>query len=58
MKIVREMVKRGEVTEIWLDRDCIDKHTEAAHILWNELAAKDAASAKAIRLIKEWRGVK
>ncbi len=58
MKIVRDMVKRDEVTEVWLDQDCIDKHAEAAHILWDELAAKDAASAKAIRLIKEWRGIK
>lgn len=58
MKIVRDMVKRGEVKEVWLDQDCIDKHTEAAYKLWDELAGKDAASAKAIKMIKEWRGIR
>lgn len=58
LNIVREMVKKGEVKEVWLDEDCIKKHEEAAHILWDELASKDAASAKAIKMIKEWRGIK
>lgn len=58
MHIVRDMVKKGEVTEVWLDQDCIDKHTKAAHTLWDELAAQDAPSAKAIKLIKQWRGIK
>jgi len=58
MKIVEDMVKRGGIKECWLDQDCIDRHTEAAHILWDELASRDAASAKAIQMIKKWRGIR
>jgi TRAP-type mannitol/chloroaromatic compound transport system substrate-binding protein len=58
MKIVRDMVKGGKVIEVWLDQDCIDIHAEAAYTLWDELAHRDAACAKAIQLIKEWRGIK
>jgi len=58
MKIVEDMVKKGGLKECWLDQDSIDKHTEAAHILWDELASRDAASAKAIQMIKKWRGIK
>ncbi len=58
MKIVENMVKKGTIKECHLDQDCINKHAEAAHKLWNEVAGRDPASAKAIELIKKWRGVK
>jgi TRAP-type mannitol/chloroaromatic compound transport system substrate-binding protein len=58
MRIVEEMVKKGEIKKSQLDQACIKKHQEAAYKLWDELAAKDEASAKAIQLIKKWRGVK
>jgi TRAP-type mannitol/chloroaromatic compound transport system substrate-binding protein len=57
-QVVENMVKTGEVKKCQLDEDCIKKHAEAAYELWNELAAKDEASAEAIKLIKEWRGIK
>jgi len=56
--VVEDMVKKGELKECTLDQSCIKKHEEAAYKLWDELAAKDAASAKAIKLIKKWRGIK
>lgn len=55
LKKAEEMVKRGEVTKVWLDDEAIAKHTEAAHKLWDKLAAKDAACAEAIKLIREWQ---
>ncbi|HBF42374.1 MAG TPA: hypothetical protein DDW42_01850 [Desulfobacteraceae bacterium] len=58
MRTVEDMVKKGTLKECVLDQECIKKHEEAAHKLWNELAAKDKASAKAIKLIKTWRGIK
>jgi TRAP-type C4-dicarboxylate transport system substrate-binding protein len=58
IEIVEDMVKKGKLKECTLDQSCIKKHEEAAYKLWDELAAKDAASAKAIKLIKKWRGIK
>jgi len=55
VKVIEDMAKRGEITEVWLDDEAIAKHAEAAHKLWDKLAAKDAACAKAIQLIKEWQ---
>jgi len=52
------MVVKGKLKECTLDQACIKKHEEAAYKLWDELAAKDDASAKAIELIKKWRGIK
>ena len=56
MIIVEEMVKKGIVKKCQLDQACMEKHAEAAYKLWDEMAAKDAASAKAIQMIKKWRG--
>jgi len=55
-------VKRAEETPgvemSWLTDDTVDKWHEVAYAMWDELAVKDAASAKAIQLLKAWRGVK
>ena len=56
--VVEDMVKKGKLKECQLDKDCINKHAEAAHILWDEMAGRGPASAKAIKLIKKWRGIK
>ena len=58
MLIVEGMAKKGIVKESWMDQACIDAHAEAAHKLWDEMASKDAASAKAIQMIRKWRGIK
>jgi len=41
----------------WMTDDTVAEWEEVAYGLWDEMAAKDAACAKAIALIKEWRGV-
>ncbi len=58
ISIVEDMTKKGKLKECILDQACIMKHEEAAYRLWDELAAKDEASAKAVQLFKKWRGVK
>lgn len=57
-KIVEDMVKKGVVKVCKLNQEAMEKHAEAAYKLWDELAAKDEASALAIKMIKQWRGVK
>jgi hypothetical protein len=37
--------------------DTVAEWEEVAYQLWDEMAAKDAACAEAIDLIKEWREV-
>jgi TRAP-type mannitol/chloroaromatic compound transport system substrate-binding protein len=56
--IVEDMVKKGTLKECQLDKDCINKHAEAAYKLWDEVAGRDPASAKAIQMIKKWRNVR
>jgi TRAP-type C4-dicarboxylate transport system substrate-binding protein len=55
MKKVYELVEKGKVIRCVLDDECERKHAEAAYKLWDEIAARDAAAAKGIQLIKEWR---
>jgi TRAP-type mannitol/chloroaromatic compound transport system substrate-binding protein len=55
MKKVYELVEKGKVIRCVLDDACEKKHAEAAYKLWDEIAARDAAAAKGIQLIKEWR---
>jgi TRAP-type C4-dicarboxylate transport system substrate-binding protein len=57
MKIVEDLVKKGAVKKCYLNEEAIKKHAEEAYKLWDELAAKDEASAKAIKLLREWRGL-
>ena len=57
MKIVEDMVKKGTVKKCQLNEEAIKKHAEEAYKLWDELAAKDEASAKAIKLLRKWRGM-
>ncbi|MBW1997320.1 MAG: TRAP transporter substrate-binding protein DctP [Deltaproteobacteria bacterium] len=58
MLIVEDLVKKGVVKKCELTPEAMKAHQKAALELWDEMAARDAASAKAIALIKEWRGVK
>ena len=58
MEAVEDMVKEGTVKKCYLDEEAMKKHAEEAYKLWDELASKDEASAKAIDLLKEWKGMK
>ncbi len=54
---VEDMVDSGTLTEVWLDDATLAECAVAAHTIWDEVAARDAACAEAIELIKEWQGV-
>jgi len=56
--IVEDMVKKGIVKKCYLNEEAVKGHADAAYKLWDELAAKDEVSAKAIQMIREWKGIK
>jgi len=58
IEAVEKLVAEGKVTVNVLDEACQKEYADVAHKIWDELAGQDEASAEAIRLIKEWRGVK
>ena len=58
LKKVDELVKEGKVIESWIDEDCQKKFAEVALQLWDQIGQRDPAAAKAIEMIKEWRGLK
>lgn len=55
LKKVAELVKAGKVINSPIDDACDKKHEEAAHQIWDKIAKRDAAAAKAIEIIKDWR---
>ncbi len=58
MEAVQKVVAEGKLTINDLDQECKDKYAEVAHRMWEEYAKQDEASAKAIKMIKDWKGVK
>ena len=52
------MVAKGTLKESRVAPEAIERHKEIAYKIWDEVAKRDEASAKAIKMIKEWRGVK
>lgn len=55
LKKVAELVKAGKVINSPIDEACDQKHEQAALQLWEKIAQRDAAAAKAIGIIKDWR---
>ncbi|MBA7653017.1 hypothetical protein ES703_60858 [subsurface metagenome] len=55
MEKVHELVKQGKVIVCELDEACQKKHAETAYKLWDEVAKRGPAAAKAVQLIKDWR---
>jgi len=53
-----KMVENGTLKQSQVTPEAIKKHKEIAHKIWDEVSERDEASAKAIKMIKEWRGVK
>lgn len=58
MEAVDKLVQEGKVIVNDLDQECRQKYADVAHKMWEDYAKQDEASAKAITMIKEWRGVK
>ncbi len=57
-KNAEDMVAKGTLKESVVDPETVKRHKEIAYKIWDEVAKRDEASAKAIKKIKEWRGVK
>ena len=55
MKKVDELIKQGKVIKSPLDDDCEKKHAEAAYKLWDKIAERDPAVARAVQMVKDWR---
>jgi TRAP-type C4-dicarboxylate transport system substrate-binding protein len=55
LKKVDELVAQGKVINSPIDAACDKLHEEAAYKLWDKIAARDAAAAKAIQILKDWR---
>lgn len=49
------LVEQGNLKISTLDADCQKKHGDAALKVWDSVASKDPASAKAIEIIKSWK---
>ncbi|MFV0439341.1 MAG: TRAP transporter substrate-binding protein DctP [Desulfopila sp.] len=58
MEAVQKQVDEGKLKVNVLDQACQQKYADVAHKIWDQLATQDQASAKAIQMIKDWRGVK
>jgi TRAP-type C4-dicarboxylate transport system substrate-binding protein len=55
LKKADDLVKEGKLKECVLDSGCQTEHKAAAVKLWDSIATKDQANAKAIELIKAWQ---
>jgi TRAP-type C4-dicarboxylate transport system substrate-binding protein len=56
-KKVDELIAQGKVIKSEMDEDLKKLHREKALVLWDEIAKRDPAAAKAIDMIKKWRGM-
>jgi TRAP-type mannitol/chloroaromatic compound transport system substrate-binding protein len=54
----KEMVAKGTLKVSRVTPETVERHKKIAHEIWDEVAKRDDASAEAIKMIKEWRGVK
>ncbi|MFZ0449928.1 MAG: TRAP transporter substrate-binding protein DctP [Desulfatiglandaceae bacterium] len=57
MDEANQLVKEGKLFSIELDQECRDKYAARAKKIMDEEAVKDPATAKAIKLVKKWRGI-
>lgn len=56
LEVADQLIKEGKLFSVELDQECKDKYAAMAKQLMDEVAETDAASAKAVKIIKEWRG--
>jgi TRAP-type C4-dicarboxylate transport system substrate-binding protein len=55
LKEANNLVKEGKLKVC--DPDCKKEYLAAAEKIWDSVASKDPACAKAIKIIKKWRGI-
>lgn len=56
-KNAEKMVEAGTLKVSRVNPETIKKHEAVAYKIWDEVAKRDAASAKAIKILKEWKGI-
>ena len=54
---VAKLVSEGKVIKSQLDPELEKLHAEKALVLWDDIGKRDPAAAKAIGMIKKWRGM-
>lgn len=55
LNTIYEMVKKGELKDAPLDDACRAQYAQAAQKLWDDVAKRDEACAKAVQMLREWR---
>ena len=58
LKTAESLVAEGKIKASKLDANALKVLGEKAYPLWDEVAKKNAACDKAIKLLKAWRGIK
>jgi TRAP-type C4-dicarboxylate transport system substrate-binding protein len=56
LDIAYQLIKEGKLFSVELDQECKAKYAAMAKKLMDEVAESDPASAKAVKIIKKWRG--
>jgi TRAP-type C4-dicarboxylate transport system substrate-binding protein len=51
------LIKKGELHKVQLDQECLNKYSAMAVEIMDGEALKDGPTAKAIAIIKKWKGV-
>ena len=54
VEMAEQMAKDGIIIKKYLDDEAIEEHKKAADAIWQEVAQRDAASRKAIEMLKAW----
>lgn len=49
-----QLIKEGKIKMVTIDDEAYQAFKESANIIWDKAAKRDPASAKAIKLIREW----
>ena len=57
IEVARQLIEEGKLYEVILDKECQDQYAKVAAEIMEQEAAKDPVTARAIKLIKEWRGI-
>jgi TRAP-type mannitol/chloroaromatic compound transport system substrate-binding protein len=52
-----DLVSAGKIKESWLDEACEKTYADEAMKVWSSVAERDPANAKAIEMVKRWRGL-
>jgi TRAP-type C4-dicarboxylate transport system substrate-binding protein len=55
LNTIDSIVQKGELKKCVLDDACKAKYTQEAQKIWDEVAKRDEPSAKAVKMLRDWR---